>query len=182
MAAVRRICFSGAGVCGLLEAFQAAKPIQPNQAMKTIVKTTGLAAFALAIAGSAWAQNNVVGTWKSQFDSQIGTQNYTFEFKMDGTNLVGRAIGVRQDATNNVAMTDIKIDADKVSFVEPLKIQDNDIRIEYSGTIAGDEMKLHRKVGDLAEYDITAKRAKAEAGTPTQPDAATATNSPPTKP
>ena len=44
--------------------------------------------------------------------------------------------------------------------MEPLKIQDNDVRVEYSGKVTGDEMKLHRKVGEFAEYDITAKRVK----------------------
>lgn len=126
--------------------------------MKHIIKITGLAAFALAFVGGAWAQNNVAGTWKSQFDSQLGTQNYTFVLKVDGTNLVGRAIGIRQDGTNDVAITEGKIDGDKISFVEPLNFQDNEIRIEYTGAVSGDELKLHRKVGDLAEYDIVAKR------------------------
>ena len=132
--------------------------------MKRILTSTGLAAFALVFAGSALAQNDINGTWKSQFDSQIGTQNYTFVFKLDGNNLTGRAIGVRQDATNEVAIANGKIDSGKVSFSEPLKIQDNDVVVEYSGTLAGDELKLHRKVGDFAEYEIVAKRVT-DAGT-----------------
>ena len=138
--------------------------------MKNIVKTTGLAAFALAFVGSALAQNDIAGTWKSQFDSQLGTQKYTFAFKLDGANLTGRAISERENATNDVAITNAKIDKDKVSFSEPLKIQDNDVVVEYSGTIAGDELKLHRKVGDFAEYDIVAKRVTdAGAGAAAQP-------------
>jgi len=126
--------------------------------MKNIIKTFGLAAFALALVGSTQAQNNVAGKWKAQFDSQIGTQKYTFEFKLDGTNLTGRAVSERETATNDVAITNGKVDGDKISFSEPLKIQDNDVVVEYSGTIAGDEIKLHRKVGEFAEYDIVAKR------------------------
>ena len=147
--------------------------------MKNIVKTIGLAAFALAFAGSALAQDEIAGKWKAQFDSQIGTQKYTFELKVDGTNLVGKAIGERENGTNEVAITEGKIGKDGISFVEPLKIQDNDIRIEYTGKVSGDELKLHRKVGDFAEYDIVAKRVKADDA---QPAAATATNSPPAKP
>ena len=127
--------------------------------MKNIIKITGLAAVALAYVGTASAQGNVAGKWKAQFDSQIGTQNYTFEFKVDGTNLLGNAISERQDATNDVAITNGTIAGDKISFAEPVKIQDNDVVVEYSGTVAGDELKLHRKVGDFAEYDIVAKRA-----------------------
>ncbi len=126
--------------------------------MKNLIKTT-VAALALAFVGSAFAQNNIAGTWKSQFDSQIGTQNYTFKLKVDGTNLVGRAIGERENGTNDVAITNGMIDGVKISFNEPLTIQDNDVLVEYTGTIDGDELKLHRKVGDFAEYDIVAKRA-----------------------
>ena len=49
-------------------------------------------------------------------------------------------------------------DGDKVSFAETLKFQDNEIRITYSGTLAGDEMKLVREVGDFAKEDVVAKR------------------------
>jgi hypothetical protein len=147
--------------------------------MKRIVTTLTIAACALAFAGSAWsADEAIIGKWKAQFDSQIGQQKYTFEFKMEGTNLVGRAMGERQMGTNDVAVTGLKIDKDEVSFVEPLKLQDNEIQIEYKGKIAGDELKLHRKVGDLAEYDIVAKRVK-EGGTDSK--GAASTNSPPAK-
>jgi hypothetical protein len=134
--------------------------------MKRIFITTGLAALTLAFAGSALAQNDITGKWKSQFDSQVGTQKYTFEFKQDGATVTGKAIGVRQDATNEVALTNVKIDGAKVSFSEPLKIQDNEVVVEYSGTIAGDELKLHRKIGEFAEYDIVATREKAGAASP----------------
>jgi hypothetical protein len=147
--------------------------------MKNIIKITGLAAFALAFVGSALAQDNVAGKWKAQFDSQLGQQTYTYTFNVDGTNLTGRAVGIRDNATNDAAITEVKIDKDKISFVEPLKMQDNDVRIEYSGTVSGDEIKLHRKVGDFAEYDIVAKRVK-EGGTDAV--ATPATNSPPAKP
>jgi hypothetical protein len=139
--------------------------------MKRILTTTRLAAFTLAFAGGALAQNDITGSWKSQFESQIGMQNYTFVFKLDGANLTGRAIGVRQDATNEVALTNAKIDGNKVSFSEPLKIQDNDVVVEYSGTIAGDELKLHRKIGEFAEYDIVAKRVTGAAAGASAPAA-----------
>jgi hypothetical protein len=32
--------------------------------------------------------------------------------------------------------------------------------ITYTGTLSGDELKLHRKVGDFAEEDLVAKRVK----------------------
>jgi len=126
-------------------------------AMKSFIAII-LVALALVFANSASAQGNIAGAWKSQFDSQIGTQNYTYTFKVDGTNLTGRAYGIRQNGTNDVAITDGTIDGDKISFNEALVIQDNTIIISYTGTIAGDQLKLHRKVGDFAEYDIVANR------------------------
>jgi hypothetical protein len=151
--------------------------------MKNFTKTLVLAAFTLAVAGVVRAEDSVVGKWKVQFESQIGVQKYTFEFKADGTNITGRAIGERDSGTNDVALTEIKINQDEISFLEPLKIQDNEVQVEYKGKVAGDELKLHRKVGDFAEYDIVAKRVKATDATPEAKAAATTeTNSPPAKP
>jgi hypothetical protein len=126
--------------------------------MNNFTKILVLAAFALMAAGMVRADDGVVGKWKAEFDSQIGTQKYTYEFKLDGTKLVGRAIGVRDTGTNDVAVADLKFDNNKISFSEPLKVQDNDVSVEYSGTLINGELHLHRKVGDIAEYDIVAKR------------------------
>ena len=129
--------------------------------MKNSIKTVALAALALALAVPAWsADESFVGKWKAEFDSQIGKQKYTFEFKLEDGKLAGKAIGERQMGTNEVKLVELKTDKDEISFVEPLKLQDNELRIEYKGKLKDDELKLHRKVGDIAEYDIVAKRVK----------------------
>jgi hypothetical protein len=152
--------------------------------MKTYTKSIALAALTLALAGSAWsADKTVAGKWQGDFDSQIGLQKYTYEFKVDGTNLTGRAIGIRDNGTNNVAIAEGKIDKDRIFFVEPLKFQDNELRIEYTGKVAGDEIKFHRKVGDFAEEDFVAKRVMdSDAKPEAKPEAKAGTNSPPAKP
>ncbi len=151
--------------------------------MKNIVKTMGLAAFAMGLIGTATAQDSVTGKWRGQFDSQIGVQKYTYEFKVDGTNLTGRAVGITENGTNNTAITEGKIVQDAISFVEPLKFDDNELRIEYTGKVSGDEIKLHRKVGDIAEEDLVVTRVKEESAEPeTKPETAPGTNSPPAKP
>jgi hypothetical protein len=58
-------------------------------------------------------------------------------------------------------LKDVKVEGDKVSFSEPLTIQGNELIITYSGTLAGDELKLARVVGDFGTEQLTAKRAEA---------------------
>ena len=152
--------------------------------MKTYTKSIALAALTLALAGSARsADETVAGKWKGQFDSQIGLQKYTYEFKVDGTNLTGKAIGEREMGTNEVAIAEGTVSTNGISFVEPLKFGDNELRIEYTGKVSGDEIKFHRKVGDVAEEDFVAKRVKeAEPKAEVKPEAKAGTNSPPAKP
>jgi len=151
--------------------------------MKTFITAFGITACALALAGTVRAGDSVTGKWTAEFDSQIGIQKYTYDFKVDGTNLTGRAIGIRDDGTNDVAITEGKINQDEISFVEALKFNDNDIRIEYTGKVSGNEIKLHRRVGDFAEEDLVAKRVKAAAATPDlKSETGKATNSPPAQP
>jgi len=151
--------------------------------MKTVIIASGIVTCALALAGTVRAGESVAGKWTAQFDSQIGVQKYTYEFKVDGTNLTGRATGIRDNGTNDVAITEGKINQDEISFVEALRFDDNDIRIEYTGKVSGDEIKLHRKVGDFAEEDLVAKRIKTATTASGIQRAKTAdTNSPPAKP
>src|SRR5208282_2370376 len=96
--------------------------------MKTYTKSIILAALTLALAGSArGADETVAGKWKGQFDSQIGLQKYTYEFKVDGTNLTGKAIGEREMGTNEVVITEGTVSTNGISFVEPLKFGDNEL-------------------------------------------------------
>lgn len=121
---------------------------------KTILLLT-LAALPLSALAA-----NITGTWKSEFDSQIGVQKYTFTFKQDGTNLTGKASSEIGDQKRETELKDGKVDGDSVSFVEMLNYQDNDIRISYTGKLTADnEIKFHREVGEFATEEIVAKRA-----------------------
>ena len=152
--------------------------------MKTYTKSIALAACWLALTGSAWsADPTVAGKWKGQFDSQIGLQKYTYEFKVDGTNLTGKAIGEREMGTNEVVIVKGTVTTNGIFFVEPLQFGGNELRIEYTGKVSGDEIKFHRKVGDFAEEDFTARRVADSEGKPAAPaDAGPATNPPAARP
>jgi hypothetical protein len=150
--------------------------------MKNIFRTVALVALALVFAPRSHGEESAAGKWKAEFESQIGTQKYTFEFKIEDGKLTGRAVGEREIGTNDVKIVEGKIKGDEISFVEPLNVQDQEIRVEYTGKIKGDEIKFHRKVGEFAEYDFVAKRVKDDAKSDSKPDSKTSTNSPAKKP
>jgi enterochelin esterase-like enzyme len=116
------------------------------------------------------ARENLTGTWNAEFDSQIGRQKYTYTLKQNGSNLTGKANSEVGDRKREAELKDGKVDGSKVSFVEMLDFQGNEIRITYTGTISGNEMKLTREVGTFAKEEIVAKRQVAEQA-PANPEA-----------
>ncbi|HVU25915.1 MAG TPA: hypothetical protein VHE13_17420 [Opitutus sp.] len=119
----------------------------------------GLAAALLSFAFAHAA--DLTGHWTSEFDSQIGPQKYTYDFKADGGQVTGTATYDHSMGKGESKLTAIKLDGENVSFTENLHLGDYDLVVTYSGTIAGDEMKLTRQVGDIATEHIVANRAKA---------------------
>jgi opacity protein-like surface antigen len=112
------------------------------------------AALAVLLMVPLWA--DVTGKWTAAIDTQIGTQNYTYDFKVDGDRLTGRA----KSQFGDTAITEGTVKGDEISFVENLDFQGQALRIAYSGKVAGEEIKFTRKVGDVATEEFVAKRAK----------------------
>ena len=127
-----------------------------------------LAAFSAALLGPARAAD-IAGKWHAEFDTQIGLQKYTFEFKVAGDQLTGRAVFEREQAKGEVELKDVKLSGNDISFTEPLKFEDQEITITYKGAVSGDEMKLTRQVGDFATEELVAKRVKEPAAKPETP-------------
>ena len=127
--------------------------------MKTLITFLLLAACPLSVFAA-----DVTGTWKSEFDSQIGPQKYTYIFKQDGRNLTGKAKAEIGDQKRETELKEGKIEGDAVSFVEMLDLQGNEIRISYTGKLSADadQIKFTREVGDFAKEEIVAKREQAE--------------------
>jgi enterochelin esterase-like enzyme len=117
--------------------------------------------LAISIGSIAFAAD-ISGKWHAEFDTQIGLQKYTFEFKQDGDSITGTAVAFIEDEKRDVELKDVKLDGDVISFHEMFGFQDNEIRIEFNGTIKGDEISFARKVGDFATEELTAKRVKPE--------------------
>ncbi len=116
--------------------------------------------LSFAILPLAAFAGDVTGTWKSEFDSQIGVQKYTYTLKQDGTNLTGKANSEIGDQKHEAELKEGKVDGDAISFVEMMNFQGNDIRITYTGKLtSGDnEIKFTREVGEFAKEEIVAKR------------------------
>lgn len=114
-----------------------------------------LTALALAFLGPAYAAD-ATGKWAAEFDTAIGVQKYTYDLKTDGPKLTGKAIG----QFGETEIQEGKVNGDEISFVEMLKVEGQDLRIEYTGKVSADEIKFTRKVGDFATEEFVAKRVK----------------------
>jgi enterochelin esterase-like enzyme len=109
------------------------------------------------------------GTWKAEFDTQIGKQKYTFALKQDGTNVTGKANSDIGGDKHEIELKEFKLDGDTIAFVETLPFQGNEVRITYKGKIAGDEIKFTRQVGEVATEELTAQRERADLPAATGP-------------
>lgn len=138
------------------------RTLENNSAMNPSLKVLVVSALLAFVLPSLHAAD-ITGKWKSEFDTQIGHLKYTYELKADGEKLSGKAFRELEGTKTTIDLIEGKISGDEVSFVEPLKVQEQDIRIEYKGKIAGDEIKFVRKVGDFATTEIVAKREKEKA-------------------
>jgi len=118
----------------------------------TVVALSSLAAAA-----------DITGTWVAEFQTQRGLQRYTFSLEQEGTILTGNASAESNDQKREVELKEGKAEGDTVTFVELLRIQDNELRVTYSGKVANDEIRFTRQVGDLGKSEAVAKRGSAEA-------------------
>jgi hypothetical protein len=112
-------------------------------------------AFMLVLAIPARAAD-IAGKWTASFDTQIGVQNYTYTFKVDGAKLTGTA----ESQFGKAEIAEGTVKDDEISFTENLDFEGNALRITYKGKIAGDEIKFTRNVADMVTEEFVAKRAK----------------------
>jgi hypothetical protein len=98
------------------------------------------------------------GVWTAAIETQVGVQNYTFTFKVDGEKVTGKAKSAFANTETDIAEGVVK--GDDISFVENLNFQGMPLRIAYKGKISGDEIKFTRNVADIADEPFVAKRSK----------------------
>jgi hypothetical protein len=98
------------------------------------------------------------GRWTSTFTTDVGEQQYTFEFTVKGSTLTGTA---KSNLLGESKLDEGKVDGDKISFVENANFQGMPLKITYSGTMtSADEIAFTRNVADIANEKLVATRAK----------------------
>ena len=118
------------------------------------IATTATVAVAPSMAIAAAPTADIAGTWTTSFDSQVGTQTYTYTFTVEGERLTGHA-------KSNLGEGDVTgtVDGDKVTFVENLNYQGQVLAITYTGQIvSADEIKFKRDVAGQGGEEFTARR------------------------
>jgi hypothetical protein len=122
-------------------------------ATRLFIAAIGLAATAALAAGAP----DLSGTWTASFDSQVGKQDYTYTWKVEGGKLTGHA----KSNLGEGDISDGKVENNKVTFIEHLNYQGMMLDITYTGTIvSGDEVKFTRDVAGQGGEELTAKRKK----------------------
>lgn len=119
-----------------------------------------MAAVAIAVAVLAVVVQaaDVTGKWTGQVPTRDGgTRESTFNFKQDGEKLTGTMTGPQGD----IELKDGAVKGDDVSFNVALSFGGNDVKLIYTGKVAGDEIKLTRtREGADQKQEFTIKRAK----------------------
>src|ERR1700730_2420975 len=101
---------------------------------------------ALVMAGAAFGAD-ITGTWTASFETQIGTQTYTYTFKVVDGKLTGMAKSNLGEGP--IDMGTVK--GDDVAFVEHLNYQGMQLDIPYKGKISGDQINFTRTIMDAPE-------------------------------
>lgn len=94
---------------------------------------------------------DVAGKWKAVYGTQNGSREVLFTFQVADGKLTGTAGDVRGE----VAITEAKLDGDKISFT----VQTDTVTYLLTGTVSGDDLKLVAQVGEN-KSELTAKRVK----------------------
>jgi hypothetical protein len=121
------------------------------------IRFLGVLALLLATALPVSAAD-LVGRWTAEFDTPVGVQKYVYVFKKSGDALTGEATYDYSMGKGTVPLKDVKVDGDKVTFSESQPFDGGELLITYAGTLAGDEIKFTRVVGDFGTNELTAKR------------------------
>lgn len=124
--------------------------------MKKLLNTSlTLAALVAAAALHAAAPAGIDGKWTGM----VGQSAITFTFKTEGGKLAGTLDNAAQPGVTE--LKDVKVEGDTVSFHVVRSLNGAETKVEWTGKLAGDELKLQRgAVAGNAIAEVTAMRVK----------------------
>lgn len=121
--------------------------------MKTASRT--LIAMAALLAAAAASAAGIDGKWVGK----VGESDITFVFKAEGEKLTGTLDNAAQAGATEIK--DGKIKGDEISFHVTRALQGAETKVEWTGKLSGDDLKLQRgAVGGNAAAEVAAKRVK----------------------
>jgi hypothetical protein len=80
---------------------------------------------------------DIAGTWKATAEGPNGSMERTFVFQVDGSKLTGETTS---SMAGKSTITDGKVDGDNLSFTITVRIQDNELKLNYKGKVTGNEI------------------------------------------
>lgn len=100
---------------------------------------------------------DVNGKWKATFTTPNGdTRESTFDLKADGDKLTGTVAGAQGEPAK---IQDGKISGDDISFHVMRNFGGNEVKLEYKGKVAANEIKFTVTFGGGDRtFEMTAKR------------------------
>ncbi len=110
----------------------------------------------LALASAALAAD-INGKWKATMESQMGSMEMNFAFKVDGEKITGT---MSSEMMGEQQISEGVIKGDDVSFAVAMEGPMGAMKITYKGKVAGDEMKLTMQFGDRPGRELTLTRVK----------------------
>jgi len=114
-----------------------------------------LVAVVLLAAVPAFAAD-IDGKWTGTLDTPMGPAMVGFTFKANGASLTGTT--TTPDG-GEVAITDGKIDGDKISFNVSFDFGGMPLMISYAGVVSGNQIKLSLDVLGMT-FDVTVEKSK----------------------
>jgi hypothetical protein len=100
-----------------------------------------MAAAACLVPALVFAQADVAGKWTGEQQGRGGAQPVTLELKVDGSKLTGTL----KTGDNSAPISDGKLDGNKISFKTTQNFGGNEVQINWTGEVKGDELTLNRE-------------------------------------
>ena len=110
---------------------------------------------ALALFATGLFAADVTGKWSAEMQGRDGQKRVqTFDLKTDGEKLTGTVTSPMGERP----IVDGKVTGDDVSFAVEVEFNGEKRKIQYTGKIVGDELKMKSGAGERVR-EFTAKRA-----------------------